>query len=200
MTSSCLAHDVLRRARRSSLLLPLCSLLALASPAAQGATPPACPAVLNHALKPLIGDQPESLCQHAGKVVLVVNTASACGFTPQYEGLEKLWKTYAARGLVVVGVPANDFGQQEKGSNQEIAAFCKANYGVSFPMTSKLETPLRQSPLFAGLIKATGQAPQWNFHKYLIDRNGKVISFATSVEPGAQPLVSAIEQALKARP
>ena len=156
-----------------------------------------CPAVLNHPFKPLISDANSNLCAHAGKVVLVVNTASACGYTPQYEGLEKLHKQYQNQGLVVLGFPANDFGQQEAGSNQDIAKFCKINYGVSFAMATKLGQPISRDPLFADLIKASGKSPQWNFHKYLIDRTGKVISFDSAVEPTSAKLKAAVEVALK---
>lgn len=164
------------------------------SPAA--GVPSQCPAVINHSVKPLLGEKADSLCRYAGKVVLIVNTASACGYTPQYEGLEEIHKRYATKGLVVVGVPANDFGQQEGGSNKDIAKFCKVNYGVSFLMANKLEKPITQDPLFAGLIKASGQAPQWNFHKYLVDRDGKVVSYSSDVEPTSRQLTQAIERAL----
>ena len=156
-----------------------------------------CPAVLNHPFKPLMSDSNSNLCAHAGKVVLVVNTASACGYTPQYEGLEKLHKQYQNQGLVVLGFPANDFGQQESGSNQDIAKFCKINYGVSFGMATKLGQPITRDPLFADLIKASGRAPQWNFHKYLIDRSGKVLSFDSGIEPTSEKFKAAVEVALK---
>ena len=156
-----------------------------------------CPAVLNHPFKPLMSDAKSHLCEHTGKVVLIVNTASSCGYTPQYEGLEKLNKQFKAQGLVILGFPANDFGKQESGSNQEIAKFCKVNYGVSFNMASKLDLPIARDPLFADLIKASGKAPQWNFHKYLVDRNGKVMSFDSGVEPTSTQLSVAIEAALK---
>ncbi len=154
------------------------------------------PEVLNHTLNPLLPGKPIALSQYAGKVVLVVNVASQCGFTPQYEGLEALYKRYQAKGLVILGVPANDFGGQEKGSNKEIAEFCKANFGVSFPMFEKLDTPIAKHPLFASLIKQTNQAPQWNFHKYLIDRKGDVVSYKSDVEPLSPTLVKAVEAAL----
>ena len=156
-----------------------------------------CPTVLNHPFKPLMSDANSNLCAHAGKVVLIVNTASSCGYTPQYEGLEKLHKRFQSQGLVVLGFPANDFGKQESGSNQEIAKFCKVNYGVSFDMASKLNLPITRDPLFADLIKASGKAPQWNFHKYLVDRSGKVMSFDSGIEPTSTQFAAAIEAALK---
>jgi glutathione peroxidase len=158
----------------------------------------ACPAILQHSFKRLQDEAPQKLCQYAGKVLLVVNTASYCGFTGQYEGLEALHAKYQARGLVVLGFPSNDFGQQEPGSSKEIADFCFNTYGVKFPMFSKSVVRGQQaSPLYTALAKATGHSPQWNFHKYLIDRNGRVLaSFASKVEPDSPGLVAAIEKAL----
>ncbi len=145
---------------------------------------------------PLAAEKPVSLCQYERKVVLVVNTASRCGYTHQYEGLEKLWRRHRERGLVVLGFPANDFGQQEPGGNAQIAEFCTANYGVSFPMFEKLDEPITRQPMFAELARSSGQTPKWNFHKYLIDRNGRVTSFPSGVEPDSPTLVRAIEAAL----
>lgn len=156
-----------------------------------------CPDVLNHAAAPLMSDKPESLCKFVGKTVLIVNTASQCGFTGQYDGLEKLYKKYASKGLVVVGFPANDFGAQEKGDNKQIAQFCKLNFGVSFPMYQKLSQPIHQTPLFVALSKASNSKPQWNFHKYLISPSGKVSGFESAVEPESKVLVTAIETHLK---
>ncbi|MGL4232025.1 MAG: glutathione peroxidase, partial [Casimicrobium sp.] len=98
--------------------------------------------------------------------------------------------------LVILGIPANDFGGQEKGSNKEIAEFCKANFGVTFPMFEKLEVPIAKHPLFASLIQKTGQAPKWNFHKYLIDRKGEVTAYSSNVEPLSPTLTKAVEAAL----
>jgi glutathione peroxidase len=155
----------------------------------------ACPALLDRKMD-TIHEKPQSLCEYAGKVVLVVNTASECGYTPQYEGLETLYRKYRERGLVVLGFPANDFGGQEPGSNKEIAAFCVNQYAIDFPMFAKTE--LRKNALFADLAKASGQAPRWNFHKYLIDRSGKqVLSFDTRVAPEDEKLVGAIERLLQ---
>ncbi len=154
----------------------------------------ACPTLLDRNM-PDIHDQSQSLCQYAGKVVLVVNTASECGYTPQYEGLEALYKKYRERGLVVLGFPSNDFGGQEPGSNKEIAAFCVNQYAIDFPMFAKTE--LKKNPLYAELVKATGTAPRWNFHKYLVDRSGRqVLSFDTRVAPDDPKLVSALEKLL----
>ena len=157
----------------------------------------ACPALLDRRMD-TIQDQPRSLCEYAGKVVLVVNTASQCGYTPQYEGLEALYRKYRERGLVVLGFPANDFGGQEPGSNAEIAAFCVNQYAIDFPMFAKTE--LKNNPLYADLAKATGAAPRWNFHKYLIDRSGQQVqSFDTKVDPADPKLMGAIEKALAAK-
>ncbi|MEO8487262.1 MAG: glutathione peroxidase [Betaproteobacteria bacterium] len=158
----------------------------------------ACPPVLDHSYQRLQGGQTESLCAYRGKVVLVVNTASYCGYTHQYEGLEALYRTYKDRGLVVVGFPANDFGSQEPGTNQEIAEFCRTTYGVQFPMYEKSSVKgVATNPLFAELAKRTGERPQWNFHKYLIDRRGaRVVSYRSAVEPDSRELVRTLEQML----
>jgi glutathione peroxidase len=188
--------------RHATLLsLALGGLLSGHAPAMAQATAtpaPSCPAILQHSFNRLQDEAPQKLCQYAGKVLLVVNTASYCGFTGQYEGLEALHAKYQARGLVVLGFPSNDFGQQEPGSSKEIADFCFNTYGVKFPMFSKSVVRGPQaSPLYTALAKATGQSPGWNFHKYLIDRKGKVIaSFASKVEPDSPNLVAAIEKAL----
>jgi glutathione peroxidase len=166
--------------------------LLLLLPAAAGA---ACPALLDHKMDTLTEDA-ASLCKFEGKVLLVVNTASQCGYTPQYEGLEKLHRKYKDKGLVVVGFPSNDFAQ-ERGSNKEIAAFCEANYGVSFPMFAKTSVAKSPNPFYAQLAKATGTAPRWNFHKYLVDRKGvQVQSYDTKVSPSDKKLVAEIERLL----
>ena len=172
---------------------------ALAAPglAAQGA-PAACPALLDHSYQRLQGGQTQSLCDYRGKVLLVVNTASYCGYTKQYEGLEALYRKYRDRGLVVVGFPSNDFGSQEPGSNQEIAEFCRTTYGVQFPMYEKSTVSgVASNPLFVALAARTGERPQWNFHKYLVDRRGdKVVSFRSAVSPDDRELVRALERML----
>jgi len=157
-----------------------------------------CPPLLDAALPTLSDDKPESICRYKGKVLLVVNTASECGYTPQYEGLEKLYRKYKDRGLVVLGFPSNDFGGQEPGSNKEIAKFCELNYGVSFPMFTKTSVAKGEvNPFYRKLARASGMLPAWNFHKYLVDRNGaRAVSFDTKVEPTNQKLVNEIERLL----
>lgn len=159
-----------------------------------------CPALLSHTFPKLQDESPQNLCQYKGKVVLAVNTASYCGFTPQYEGLEKLHERYAARGLVILGFPSGDFGNQEKATSKEIAEFCFNTYGVKFPMFAKTSVRgEKANPFFAALAGATGQPPKWNFHKYLIDRQGRVVkSFPSLVEPLDARLTKEIEAALGA--
>ena len=157
----------------------------------------ACPPLLDRSVES-IDERPRSLCEFAGSVVLIVNTASRCGYTPQYEGLEDLYRKYRSRGLVILGFPSNDFGGQEPGSNKEIASFCVNQYAVDFPMFAK--TDLKKNPLYTDLAKATGAVPRWNFHKYLVDRGGRqVLSFETRVEPTDPRLVSSIEKFLAGR-
>jgi glutathione peroxidase len=157
----------------------------------------ACPSLLDHTFSSLT-DQPTPLCQFQGKVILVVNTASHCGYTPQYQGLEALYRRYKERGLVVLGFPANDFGSQEPGSNGEIATFCETNYGVSFPMFAKSSVVgAGTNPLYAQLAAKTHERPEWNFHKYLIDRSAdKVLSFESAVTPEDRRLVGELERML----
>ena len=161
----------------------------------------ACPALLNHTVEPLTGGKAQSLCQYEGRVVLVINTASDCGYTGQYEGLQALYKKYADRGFVVLGFLSNAFGGQEPGSNPKIAEFCQANFGVTFPMFAKVETmPLSKAPVFARLVATTGAVPKWNFHKYLIDRSDKrVESFESGVEPQSAQFVQRIEALIAQR-
>jgi glutathione peroxidase len=157
-----------------------------------------CPPLLDTALPTLSDDKPASLCRYKGKVLLVVNTASQCGYTPQYEGLEKLYRRYKDKGLVVLGFPSNDFGGQEPGSDKEIAKFCEVNYGVSFPLFTKTSVAKGAvNPFYAKLAKSTGTAPSWNFHKYLVDRNGaKAWSYDTATDPSDRKLVKEIERLL----
>jgi glutathione peroxidase len=169
------------------------------APAAAGTVsrPASCPAVLKHTFKRLQDEAPQDLCQYAGKVVLVVNTASYCGFTKQYEGLEELYAKYGPRGLVILGFPSNDFNQEDA-SAKKIADLCYNTYGVKFPMfATTAVTGNGANPLYAELIKATGNAPKWNFNKYLIDRDGKVVEYYPSkVTPQDPELVGKIEKAL----
>ncbi|MDX2219766.1 MAG: glutathione peroxidase [Burkholderiales bacterium] len=166
-----------------------------ASPAS--ATKSACDGPLNYRTKTLSG-QPTDLCQYQGKVVLVVNTASYCGFTNQYEGLQSLYDTYKDRGLVVLGVPSNDFGAQEPGSNEQVKDFCERTYKVKFPMLEKSVVVGKDAnPLHRQLAEATGQPPRWNFHKYLIDRTGKPVSaFGSRVAPLSDELKQSVERLL----
>ena len=167
--------------------------------AAQGGT---CPRLLDRLAPRLQDEKPQHLCQFAGRVVLVVNTASFCGFTPQYRSLETLYDRYRERGLVVLGFPSNDFGSQEPGDNRQIAEFCENTFGVRFPMFAKtrVRPGVDTDPLFAELARRTGESPQWNFHKYLIDRSGKeVISFRSNVDPLHQSFVREVERLLVAK-
>lgn len=157
----------------------------------------ACSDILNHEFRPLAGKTPESLCSRfEGQVLLIVNTASKCGFTPQYEGLEALHAKYKDQGFSVVGFPSNDFMGQEPGTEAQIKEFCTLTYGVKFPMFEKTSVKGDGAhPLYQELKAATGEAPGWNFHKYLIDRNGKVIkSFGSRIKPDDAALVSELER------
>jgi glutathione peroxidase len=144
-----------------------------------------------------------SLKEYKGKALLIVNTASRCGYTPQYQELQSLYETYKSKGLVLLGFPSNDFGGQEPGSNQEIAKFCQQNYGVTFPMFSKGPVSgVGKQPLFKYLTEETeadlkGEV-NWNFEKFLVDKKGKVVArFRSSVEPKSKPVIDAVEKALK---
>lgn len=159
----------------------------------------ACSGPLNEKLTTLQG-QPADLCQYDGKVVLVVNTASYCGNTPQYKGLEALYEKYKDQGFVVLGFPANDFGGQEPGSNKEVADFCERTYKVKFPMFSKSSVVQGgDNPVITQLAQSTHDWPEWNFHKYLISRDGKQFkSVAAHTDPADPLVVAQIEQWLKA--
>jgi glutathione peroxidase len=156
-----------------------------------------CPTLLDHKFNRLQDDAPQNLCQYSGKVTLVINTASYCGYTAQYEGLEKLYAKYKDKGFVVLGFPSNDFSQ-EPGNNKDIADFCYNTYGVKFPMFAKSSVRGKEmNPLFAALSKASGKSPGWNFHKYLIDKEGKLLAnYGSSVSPDDKNLVATIEKAL----
>jgi glutathione peroxidase len=179
------------RIRLLALLLMLSAAPAFAQQAAS------CPPLLQHSFNRLQDEKPQNLCQYAGKVLLVVNTASYCGFTPQYKGLEALHAKYAPRGLVVMGFPSNDFNQ-ESSKKEEIAELCFNTYGVKFPMF--ISSPVRgkdANPLFAQLAKSTGQQPSWNFNKYLVGRDGKTIThFGSMTSPDSKDMTAAIEKAL----
>ncbi|MES2933274.1 MAG: glutathione peroxidase [Pseudomonadota bacterium] len=160
-----------------------------------------CPPILQQSFKRLQDDAPQNLCQYAGKVILVVNTASYCGFTKQYEGLEALYAKYSAKGFVVLGFPSNDFGDQEPGDSKQIADFCFNTYGVKFPMLAKSSVHGKDAnPFYLKLIKESGTTPKWNFYKYLIDRSGKVAgSYSSLTAPDDKGLVKDIEKALEVK-
>jgi len=178
----------------------LVALAALAYPGTMSAGESPCPPLLNNEFANL-REEAVSLCQFSGKVLLIVNTASECGYTPQYEGLEKLYRRYRDKGFAVLGFPANDFGGQEPGTNKQIAQFCQVNYDITFPMFVKTTVAgANANPLFRELAAKTGKPPRWNFHKYLLDRAGQpVAAFESAVEPEDPRLISQIEKLLLAR-
>jgi glutathione peroxidase len=190
-----MSDRIFNRARLAAWLVAIVAASA-AAPALAGS----CPALLDRRMPRLQDEKPQDLCQYAGKVVVVVNTASYCGFTPQYKGLEALYKRYQPRGLVVLGFPSNDFGAQEPGSNQDIAAFCDNTFGVQFPMFSKTGVKgAGADPLYAELGRRTGQTPGWNFHKYVIGRDGETVrSYGSRVTPEDKAFVAEIERLLDA--
>jgi glutathione peroxidase len=147
-----------------------------------------------------IDGKPMALLQFEGSAVLLVNTASECGFTGQYDGLEKLWEAYKDKGLVIVGVPSNDFGGQEPGKAEEIATFCKLNYGVTFPLADKSVVKGKAAiPVYVWAGSQAGMlgSPKWNFHKYLFGRDGQFIDwFSSPTEPMSKKLTAAVEKAL----
>lgn len=156
--------------------------------------------LLDQNFRRLAASETVNLCEaYSGKVLLVVNTASKCGYTPQYEGLEQLYEKYEQRGLVVLGFPSNDFMGQEPGTEAEIQNFCRLTYDVQFPMFEK--TPVKKEhahPFYAQLAELSGTYPTWNFHKYLIGRDGKLITqFSPHTKPFDPAVVIAIEQALQ---
>ncbi|MEN9843834.1 MAG: hypothetical protein RLZZ612_1663 [Pseudomonadota bacterium] len=155
-----------------------------------------CAGLSSYTIHPLIGGDRMDLCRLPARALLVVNTASECGLTPQYGSLEKLHQRFKARGLQIVGIPSNDFGSQEPRKNAEIGAFCQINYGVTFPVAEKLTVPIPSDPLFARLMATSKEAPSWNFHKYLITPDGKVTSFASMLDPLSPRFIQAVESAL----
>jgi len=158
-----------------------------------------CPETLDFTKRPLANQQEINLCaEYLGKVVVVVNTASKCGYTYQYEGLEALYRKYKNKGLVVIGFPSNDFGGQEPGNEKQIQDFCKLTYGVEFPMFEKTHVAQHNAdPIYQTLAKISGEFPQWNFHKYVLDRKGKLVaSFNSKVEPQGNRMISTIESLL----
>ncbi len=172
-----------------------------ATAATPAAAPASCPAWMNQTLPRLQDDAPQNLCQYSGRVLLIVNTASFCGFTEQYKGLEALHSRLQARGFTVLGFPSNDFGNQEPKSNKEIADFCEGTFGVKFPMFAKSSVRGKDTnPVFAHLAKVSGSTPRWNFHKYLISRDGqRVEAFGSMTAPEDKDLLARID-ALLAQP
>ena len=165
-------------------------------PSTTNAAGQACPALLNHTFPRLQDEKQQSLCQYSGKVILVVNTASYCGFTSQYKGLESVYSKYKDKGLVVLGFPSNDFAQ-EKSNNKDIADFCESTFGVKFPMFTKTAVTGESAvPFFKQLAQDPGQKPKWNFYKYLIGRDGKLIDSYSMTSPESSSLVRAIEKNL----
>lgn len=158
-----------------------------------------CPPALDFELRRLGEETKVNLCQeYLGKVILIVNTASKCGFTPQFEGLENLHEEYKDRGFVVMGFPSNDFANQDPGTEKEIGRFCRLTYGVKFPMFEKTHAKKSMaSPLYKELGELAGEYPKWNFHKYLIDRQGNLAaSFKSWTKPESKKLRKAIEDLL----
>lgn len=187
-----------RGVRIRAMRTPTLVLAALLAGGALPALAASCPAVLAHQVDTIVGDK-EDLCQYAGKVVLVVNTASQCGYTPQYKGLQALHERYKAKGLVILGFPSNDFGRQEPGSNREIAEFCDRTYAVKFPLFAKTSVQPGGSGFYDALAAATGERPRWNFHKYLVARDGRVASFSSAVEPDSPAFLKRVEELVAAR-
>jgi glutathione peroxidase len=179
---------------RLFMLLALIGGLAMSTTAAATCAP-----ALDFEMRRLAGDESVRLCDaYQGKVVLMVNTASKCGFTGQYEGLEALYDKYRDRGLVVLGFPSNDFGNQEPGTEAQIQEFCRLTYSVQFPMFEKVHVKKGNAdPLYQYLAQQTGVYPKWNFYKYLIDREGKVVDYFSSItSPESKKMVQAIERLL----
>lgn len=180
------------------LLLVILAWFSTTASAAQ-ANEKQCPDTLKFTKRSLAGDENIDLCkEYLGKVVIVVNTASKCGYTYQYEGLETIYSKYRDKGLVVIGFPSNDFGGQEPGTEKQIQDFCRLTYGVKFPMFAKTQVSrYNADPMFKTLASISGEYPQWNFHKYVIDRNGKLVaSFNSRVEPLSAKMIKTIEELL----
>ena len=178
--------------RTKTLLLAFALLVPLAAAAAKGG-------LLDRSYRPLAGKTPVNLQKaYTGKVLLVVNTASKCGFTPQFEGLEALHAKYKDKGFAVLGFPSGDFREQEFTDEKQIQEFCTLTYGVKFPMFEKVHVKGDDAtPFYKDLLAATGEAPKWNFHKYLIARDGRTVtSFGTRTAPDDKALVAAIEAAI----
>jgi glutathione peroxidase len=189
------------RARSRTIYAFVITTLAMFTPPMQTfAAESLCPAILDHKFANLM-DEPVSFCQFRGKVLLIVNTASECGYTPQYDGLEKIYRRYRDKGFAVLGFPANDFGGQEPGSNKEIAKFCQVNYGITFPVFAKTAVVgPNANPLFRELATKTKKPPQWNFHKYLLDQAGQPVAvYESAVEPEDRRITAEIDKLLASR-
>jgi glutathione peroxidase len=189
--------------RRPSAPLVAIAVLAFASvaPAAGGGATVAKTGLLDHSIRPLAGKAPVNLRgTYGGQVLLVVNTASKCGFTPQFEALEALHAKYRGKGFAVLGFPSGDFKAQEFDDEKQIREFCTLTYGVKFPMFQKTHVVGEKAhPMYRQLAQAAGEAPKWNFHKYLVGRDGRLVaSWGSKVKPDDPRIVAAIEQALKA--
>jgi glutathione peroxidase len=180
----------------TSLVISALFAASVADTASAGAP---CAPLLDFSKRPLAATEPIHLCDaYRGKVVLIVNTASRCGYTPQYEGLQALYEAKRDQGLVILAFPSNDFGGQEPGSAEEIREFCRINYGVTFPVFEKMRVARDGAdPLYQRLAEAAGGYPTWNFHKYLLDRQGRLVaSFPSRVRPDDPRLMNAVEEAL----
>ncbi len=172
----------------------------LLTPAAQAQSGTQCPQLLDFSMRKLDSREEVRLCEeYKGKVLLVVNTASRCAFTPQYDALEKLYAEKKDDGLVILGFPSNDFGNQEPGGEDSIKKFCRLTYGVNFPMFAKVSVKGEQAhPFYKALIAAADSRPKWNFHKYLIGRDGQLIdSYWSMTKPDSPRLLKAIDKALQ---
>lgn len=162
-----------------------------------------CPATLDYTLRELNSDRQVNLCEvYKDKVVMLVNTASKCAYTDQYEGLEAMYQQYKDQGLVILGFPSNDFGGQEPGTEKQVQEFCRLTYSVKFPMFEKTHAAKRNaSPIYKTLGDMAGEYPRWNFHKYVLNRNGDLIgSFPSSTKPDDKDLVGLIKANLSEQP
>ena len=180
-------------------IILLSSLEAVGNAAAAENDAALCPMTLDFTKRALASDQSVNLCkEYLGKVVVVVNTASKCGYTPQYDGLEALYRKYKDKGLVVLGFPSNDFGGQEPGNEKQIQNFCRLTYGVEFPMFEKTRAARANAdPIYRTLGDMAGEYPQWNFHKYVLDRQGRLIaSYNSRIEPQSKTMIETIERLL----
>lgn len=200
--AGCTVSDtVLKKGRSAAVsLLLLATVLATSTASSKEPVRPiGCGEALAFTKRTLVDKTPVDLCEtYGGQVVLIVNTASKCAYTPQYEGLEAMYRKYRSRGFVVLGFPSADFANQEYKGEKQIQEFCRLTYGVQFPMFEKTRVAEHQAgPMYRKLAQLSGQYPQWNFHKYLLDRNGKLVgSFVSAVPPEDPKLVKAIEALL----